>query len=125
MFIAAIIILSILAILAIFQLALVMGAPIGQFAWGGQHKVLPTRLRVGSAVSIVIYAFFAVLVLRKSGIALITGSGVFLDVSLWVVTVYLIAGIPLNALSRSKPERYTMTPTVLVLAILMMRITLS
>ena len=82
MFIAAIIILSILAILAIFQLALVMGAPIGQFAWGWQHKVLPTRLRVGSAVSIVIYAFFAVLVLRKSGIALITGSGVFLDVSL-------------------------------------------
>ena len=29
----------VLAALAIFQLALVFGAPLGHFAWGGQHRV--------------------------------------------------------------------------------------
>ena len=37
--------------LAVFQALLALGAPLGAFAWGGQHRVLPTRLRVGSAVS--------------------------------------------------------------------------
>ena len=42
----------ILAALAVFQLALAAGAPLGRFAWGGSHEVLPPRLRVGSLVSI-------------------------------------------------------------------------
>lgn len=117
MLIAAIIILFILAVLTMFQLALVMGAPIGRFAWGGQHRVLPVRLRVGSVVSIGMYVFFAALVLSKAGIVPIIDSGAFLDISLWVVTAYLATGIPLNALSRSKPERYTMTPVVTVLVV--------
>ena len=51
---AAIALTVILALLAVFQLALVLGAPLGRFAWGGTHRVLPARLRIGSAVSIVI-----------------------------------------------------------------------
>ena len=114
---AATMILCILVVLVMFQLALAMGAPIGRFAWGGQHRVLPTRLRLGSAVSIVLYACFAVLVLSKTGIMPIVGKGVFLDWSLWAITFYLAMGVPLNVLSRSKPERYTMTPVVVVLVI--------
>ena len=49
----------ILLALAIFQLALALGAPLGRFAWGGQHRVLPVRLRIGSAIAIVIYAVIA------------------------------------------------------------------
>jgi hypothetical protein len=30
--------------------------------------------------------------------------------------VYLLLGVAMNALSRSKPERWTMTPVALVLA---------
>ena len=114
---AATMILCILVVLVMFQLALAMGAPIGRFAWGGQHRVLPTRLRLGSAVSIVLYACFAVLVLSKTGIMPIIGKGAFLDWSLWAITFYLAMGVPLNVLSRSKPERYTMTPVVVVLVI--------
>ena len=36
----------ILAALAIFQAALIAGAPLGRFAWGSQHSVLPTKLRI-------------------------------------------------------------------------------
>ena len=51
---AAIVATVILGLLAVFQLALVAGAPLGHLAWGGRSRVLPTRLRIGSVVSIVI-----------------------------------------------------------------------
>ena len=56
-----------LAALAVFQGLLVAGLPLGRFAWGGQNEVLPANLRVGSAVSIALYAFFAVLILQAAG----------------------------------------------------------
>lgn len=56
-----------LGCLAVFQVLLIAGAPLGRFAWGGQHDVLPARLRIGSAVSIALYAVFAVLMLQAAG----------------------------------------------------------
>ena len=58
---------SLLGGLAVFQVLLIAGAPLGRFAWGGQNAVLPARLRIGSAVSIVLYAVFAVLMLQVAG----------------------------------------------------------
>ena len=49
---AAVVASVLLAGLAVFQVALIAGAPLARFAWGGQHRVLPTRLRIGSAVSV-------------------------------------------------------------------------
>lgn len=106
---------ALLAALAIFQAALVAGAPLGRFAWGGQHVVLPRNLRVGSAVSIALYAFFAVLILQAAG-AVDVFPGGFADVAIWVLTGYFALGILVNAISRSRPERLVMTPTALLLA---------
>jgi len=39
----------------------------------------------------------------------------FTDITSWVLTGYFALGIVLNGISRSKPERLVMTPTVLVL----------
>lgn len=107
----------ILAALVVFQLTLVFGAPIGRFAWGGQHRVLPRRLRIGSAVSVLIYAFMAVVAFDRLGAIDVFPDG-FSVVAMWVIFGYLCLGILLNAVSRSKPERYTMTPVVIVLAVL-------
>ncbi|WP_426183342.1 hypothetical protein [Microbacterium sp. TWP3-1-2b2] len=107
----------ILAALVVFQLTLVFGAPIGRFAWGGQHRVLPRRLRIGSTVSVLIYAFMAVVAFDRLGAIDAFPDG-FSVVAMWVIFGYLCLGILLNAVSRSKPERYTMTPVVIVLAVL-------
>ncbi len=104
-----------LAGLAVFQAMLIAGQPLGRFAWGGQHTVLPTGLRVGSAVSIALYAAFAVLILCAAGALTVLPAG-FVDVAMWVLTGYFALGIALNAISRSRPERLVMTPVVLVLA---------
>jgi hypothetical protein len=121
---AAIALTVILALLAVFQLALALGAPLGRFAWGGQHRVLPTRLRIGSLVSIVIYGLVAVLALDKVGLIDVVPD-VVSDIGMWIVFAYFVLGIPLNAISRSKPERYTMTPVVAVLAVLSLLVALS
>ncbi|WP_049556237.1 hypothetical protein [Nonomuraea sp. SBT364] len=106
-----------LALLALFQLGLVFGAPLGRFAWGGEHRVLPPKLRVGSAVSIAIYALIALIVLDRAGqVDVFPGS--FSTVATWVVFGYFVLGVGMNAISRSKPERYTMAPVSAVLAVL-------
>ena len=107
----------ILVALALFQLALILGAPIGRFAWGGQHRVLTARLRIGSAVAIVIYALIAVIAWDRVG-AIEVFPDVFSVVAMWVVFAYFALGIVMNAVSRSKPERYTMVPVSIVLAAL-------
>lgn len=37
---------------------------------------------------------------------------------MWVVFAYFVLGIALNAISRSRPERYTMVPLTIVLSVL-------
>ena len=121
---AAIILTVLLAVLAVFQLALALGAPLGRFAWGGAHRVLPPKLRIGSLVSIVIYALIVVITLDRAGIIDVVPDPVS-TVGMWVVFGYFVLGIPLNAISRSKPERFTMTPVVTVLAVLSLLVALS
>jgi len=122
--IAAVLGVALLVALSVFQATLVAGAPLGRFAWGGQHVVLPRNLRIGSAVSVVLYAFFAVLFLQAAGAFEVLPQG-FLDVAIWVLTGYLALGIVMNAVSRSRPERLVMTPTVLVLAAVSLALALS
>ena len=107
----------VLVALAVFQLALVFGAPLGRFAWGGAHRVLPARLRVGSAVSIVIYALIDVIAWDRVG-AIDVFPEPFSEVAMWVIFGYFVLGILLNAISRSKPERNLMVPVSIVLAVL-------
>ncbi|MFE6964226.1 hypothetical protein ACFVAJ_03875 [Agromyces sp. NPDC057679] len=121
---AAVLLCVVLGVLAVFQLALVFGAPIGRFAWGGQHEVLPARLRIGSAVSIVIYAVIAVLALDRAGLVDVVPDAVS-TVGMWVVFGYFVLGIALNAISRSRAERLTMAPTSAVLAVLSLLVALG
>ncbi|MGY1751425.1 hypothetical protein [Modestobacter sp. SYSU DS0511] len=114
--VAAVVGVLLLAALAVFQVALVAGAPLGRFAWGGQHVVLPTGLRIGSAVSIVLYGVIALVLLQAAG-ALEVVPRSLADVGIWVLTGYFTLGVLMNAASRSRPERLVMTPVALALAV--------
>ncbi|MDL5353130.1 hypothetical protein [Microbacterium sp. zg-YB36] len=106
-----------LALMAVFQLALVFGAPLGHFAWGGQHRVLPARKRIGSVISILIYGIMAVVAWDRVG-AFSIFPDQFSQVAMWVIFAYSTLGILMNAISRSKPERYTMVPVAVALSVL-------
>lgn len=106
-----------LSLLAAFQIALAFGAPFGHLAWGGQSRVLPTRQRVGSAVSVAIYAVIALIALDRSEQIDILPDLVS-RVAMWVVLGFLALSIVPNLLSKSVLERVVMAPVSAALAIL-------
>ncbi len=116
--IAAITSCAILAGLTLFQLALIFGVPIGRYAWGGAHAVLPTNLRIGSGISILLYGLFAVIILTKTGIIASFSNATVVNTGIWVLAVYFCVGVVMNGVSRSKPERNLMTPIAFALAAL-------
>ena len=110
--------------LGLFQLVLAGGAPLGGFAWGGQHRVLPARLRTSRAISAALYAVFVVLVLDRAGILSVLTNEVA-AIAIWVLAGLLALGAVPNLISRSKPERYLMAPLALVMSLLSVIVGLS
>jgi hypothetical protein len=106
--IAAFVAVSLLAVIIAFQIALALGAPLGEGAWGGQNEgVLPKRLRIASGVAaFMIYPLIVIAILGASDL---------IDVDLlrgkrgplmWTfVGLFTLGGIA-NLVSRSTIERY-------------------
>lgn len=113
---AALVACVVLGALGILQVALASGAPLGRFVWGGQHRVLPARLRIGSAASVLVYVAMGILLLARADAA--GEASRWLVVGAWILTGYFAVGVVVNAISRSRAERFAMTPTCAVLAAL-------
>lgn len=112
---AAIIFSAITIGLAMFQLNLAFGAPWGRLAWGGQHERLPMPLRIGSALSILVYGLCATILLARAGqVPLWAGAG-WLGPASWIVAGFLGLGVLANLASTSRPERLVMTPVAAIL----------
>jgi hypothetical protein len=123
MILVALVFCAVLTALALFQGALIAGAPLGRLAWGGQDAVLPRNKRVGSGISIVLYAGFAFVALQKA--RSVDAEPAFISIAMWVIAGYLVLGIAMNALSRSRPERFTMVPVTAALAVLALVLAVS
>lgn len=118
MTVAAIIAVILLTVVALFQVALALGAPLGYAAWGGRHQgVLPMRLRIASAAAgLVIYPLIIVLVLAAAG--LISADWLPVDAAavMWGLAVFLALGALANFASRSPRERFW-GPVALAIAV--------
>lgn len=108
---AALLATLVLAALSVVQVAAALGRPVGRLVWGGRHEVLPRRLRIGSAISVCLYALMAGALVARS-----TGREGALVVVTWVLVGYFTLGIVVNAVSRSRSERAVMTPACALLA---------
>ena len=113
--VAAIVGVVLFALLAIFQIALLLGAPWGEFAWGGQQKTLAPQRRAGSAVNIVLYGLMSLMLLSKAGYVYSPAIAPILPFVLWFMVAFAAVGILLNAITRSRKERAVMLPTAIVL----------
>jgi hypothetical protein len=108
---------AILLGLACLQALLAVGRPLGRFAWGGAHEVLPPRLRLASALSIMLYGAIA-LVLLDAADVVDPLPGSWTGTAAWVLAGFFLVSVALNAASRSRHERRTGTPVALVLCLL-------
>ena len=111
---------------AIFQIALVAGAPLGEYTMGGQHPgKLPGQFRVTAAVSAIIMVAQSGHYLAQAGIlnpALSPGQNAIVN---WFWFGFAVLGLIVNSISRSKKERNLWVPVLLVSAICTLLVALN
>lgn len=115
---AALVAAVLLVVLVGFQIALAVGVPWGKAAYGGASETLSPRLRVSSAVAVVVWAlvswfYLALAVPDLAGPVPDSWAGV---VSWILVGLFAVATL-MNAISRSRIERAIWTPVSAVLLI--------
>ena len=98
---------ALLAVVSVFQIVLALGAPLGKAAWGGSHQgVLPTRLRIASAIAaLLIYPMIAWFVLASAGLVDVDVFASRRGVLMWALVGLFTLGAVANLASRSKAER--------------------
>jgi hypothetical protein len=96
--------------IAIFQVLLSLGYPLGEATMGGYHKILPNRLRVASAFSAMILLFMGFVFLQHAKVISTGANFVSTNILVWVITGYLALNTVANLASKSKKERLIMTP---------------
>ncbi|RYP89079.1 hypothetical protein EKO23_01240 [Nocardioides guangzhouensis] len=102
--------------LAAFQLLLAAGVPWGDAAWGGTDEGrLAVRLRIGSGLSVAVYAVAVSLVLRRAGFPVRGVSAAAAGIGTWALVVLMTLGTVANLLSESPWERFVLGPVTLVL----------
>ena len=104
-------------VIAALTVLVACGLPLGEFTMGGQHKILPKKLRVVAVISVAIQIFAMIIILQAGGF-----------ISLWLpftvtkyicffFAVYLSLNTIMNIISKSRKEKYVMTPISLIAGI--------
>ena len=104
--------------LVTFQLALALGAPWGRAAYGGAIERPTPKMRASSAVASVVWAFIALVTLRRGGhpAPRVLPERV-VPVVMWIAVGLLAVGSVLNLITPSRLERMIWAPVTLVLLV--------
>jgi uncharacterized membrane protein SirB2 len=112
-------------VVAAFQVALVLGAPWGEYTLGGRWSgALPVAVRVLPGLSAVLLLFFAVVVAARAGVAF-PSIAEFAFTGVWAVVAYCALGSIANAFTPSRRERMIWLPVVLGMLVLSLVVALS
>jgi hypothetical protein len=101
--------------MAIFQILLALGFPLGHAAFGGANGVLPARLRGASAISALVFVAAFYVVLARAGLLGVARESAPVRVGIWVLAVIVGLSTLANSASHSRWERFLMAPIGLVL----------
>jgi len=112
---AAYILVVIQTSVALFQLALVLGAPMGEYTLGGQNPgKLPIKLRIASALSLFLNLAIAGHYLAQTGALATLLPRDLNQIANWALVVFFALGLVMNSISRSKKERQMWVPVLLL-----------
>ena len=105
------------SIVIILSVLLICGLPLGELTMGGQYKVYPIKLRIVLVVQLLLQAFFVITILQAGGIIPLWFSENVTKIICIIMAVYLSLNTVMNFISKSKKEKYIMTPLSLLTAI--------
>lgn len=103
--------------IAILSVLVALGLPLGEFTMGGQYKILPKKYRVMAIISVVIQLFASIIILQAGGLFAPWFSIKITKYICMFFAFYLALNTIMNFISRSKKEKYVMTPLSFVTAI--------
>lgn len=104
-------------IIAIMTVFVACGLPLGEFTMGGQHKILPKKFRLASVVSVAIQIFAIIIILQAGGFIPLWLSFKVTKYICFFFAAYLSLNTIMNMISKSKKEKYVMTPISLIAGI--------
>jgi hypothetical protein len=109
----------------IFQLLLAVGLPLGNMAWGGNHRILPLKLRISSLLSAGLFILAAVVFLQKAKIISVFTWDLGVNILAWFFVLLFGLSILGNLKSNSGLEKKIMTPVAITLTVLCLILTLE
>ena len=104
-------------VIATMTVLVACGLPLGEFTMGGQHKILPKKLRVVAVISVAIQIFAMIIILQAGGFISLWLSFKVTKYICFFFAAYLSLNTIMNMISKSGKEKYVMTPLSLIAAI--------
>ena len=98
------------SVVIVLSVLIMCGLPLGELTMGGQYKVFPKKLRIVLAVQILLQVFFMVILLQMGSLVPLWFSHKITKTIGIVLAVYLSVNTIMNLFSKSKKEKYIMTP---------------
>ena len=93
------------------------GLPLGEFTMGGQYKILPKKFRVVAVISVTIQIFAMIVILQAGGFISLWLSFKVTKYICFFFAAYLSLNTIMNMISKSRKEKYVMTPLALIAGI--------
>ena len=107
----------IFGVIATMTVLVACGLPFGEFTMGGQHKILPKNLRVAAVISVAIQIFAMIIILQAGGFIPLWFSFKVTKYICFFFAAYLSLNTIVNMISKSRKERFVMTPLSLIAGI--------
>ena len=108
---------GVFSIVIILSILIICGLPLGELTMGGQYKVFPQKLRIVLVTQLILQVFFVLIILQMGEIIPLLFSYNVTKIIGIVMAIYLSVNTVMNLVSRSKKEKYIMTPLSFVTAI--------
>ena len=116
---------GLIAIVAAFQLALALGAPLGHLAMGGAFPgTLPPLMRAAAIMQIIVVGVVALVILSRAGLVLPAWRAASRSLA-WAIVALLAISALLNLITPSPMERMIWAPVAIVLFLTSLRVALS
>ena len=108
---------SVFSIVIVLSFLIICGLPLGELTMGGQYKVFPKKLRIILVTQLILQIFFVVIILQMGGFISLWFSSKVTKIICIVMAIYLSLNTFMNCVSKSKKEKYVMTPLSAISAI--------
>lgn len=103
--------------IAMMTVLVACGLPLGEFTMGGQHKILPKKFRIAAVILVAIQIFAMIIILQAGGFIPLWLSFKVTKYICFFFAAYLSLNTIMNIISKSKKEKYGITPLSLIAAI--------